>query len=300
MASIKSSYYKYLLSLQDKKRGGRTAHPKVVRKVFNKLASKVSHLSGLEQVKFKVNRTGVSRITSGKVNEKQAIVFIHGGGYCFGSVRTHLSLMGQISKSCHLPVFGVEYSLAPENKYPKALEEISLVIDHLREGYPEIKKIHLMGDSSGGGLALATALYRRDKLKPNVDSLVLLSPWVNLDVNSGIYDLPSGKDHMFQPSDLKWMASYYATDEQIKSDEEYASPLGCDLYSLPPMFIQVGSHEILLHDAVKLAEKAASSGNRVELDIWDKMFHVWHFLAPSLPEANKALLKVAQFIVNSE
>ncbi|NMM50249.1 alpha/beta hydrolase [Marinigracilibium pacificum] len=300
MSSIKSSYYRYLLSLQDKKRGGRTAHPKVVRRIFNKLASRVSHLSGLEQIKFNVNGIGVSRVTSGRVNDTQAIVFVHGGGFCFGSVKTHLSLMGQVSKACHFPVYGVEYSLAPESKYPKAIEEISLVIDYLLDSSPKLKKIHLMGDSSGGGLALSVALYRRDNLKKNVDSLVLLSPWVNLDIDSGIYDLPEGKDHMFKPADLKMMASYYADESQIRSDNEYASPLNCDLHSLPRLLIQVGSFEILLHDSVKLAEKAVSAGNVVKLDIWDKMFHVWHFLAPSLPEANKALFKVAEFIVNSD
>ena len=75
-----------------------------------------------------------------------------------------------------------------------------------------------------------------------------------------------------------------------------ASPLFADLTGLPPLLIQVGTEEVLLDDAEKLAAKAKAAGVNVTLEVWDEMIHVWHFFYPLLSEGREAIARIGEFV----
>jgi acetyl esterase/lipase len=76
----------------------------------------------------------------------------------------------------------------------------------------------------------------------------------------------------------------------------YASPVFGDLAGLPPVLIQVGSDEMLLDDSLRIAEKLRSAGGQVELEIWPRMPHGWHLYARILPEGQRAIRRIGEFV----
>ena len=90
------------------------------------------------------------------------------------------------------------------------------------------------------------------------------------------------------------MARLYVGDRDLRAP--LASPLYADLRGLPPLLIQVGTAETLLDDSTRLADKAKASGVKVELDIWEDMIHVWPIFAPILPEGQRAIERIGEFV----
>lgn len=219
------------------------------------------------------------------------VLYLHGGGYFFGSPQTHRQLTCAIAKQTGAQVWALDYRLAPENRYPAALEDAVAAYRFLTTTYPG-KRIVLAGDSAGGGLALATAVAVRDAGR--TAALVLFSPWTDL-ANSGASVLGNAKTcAMFTPRVMRDAASLYCgltdpTDPGI-------SPLYADLHRLPPMQIFASSDEILLDDSRRLAAKATEQGCSVDLHIVPGVPHVWPLFARMLPEGRQSLMQVGEFL----
>ena len=152
----------------------------------------------------------------------------------------------------------------------------------------------LVGDSSGGGLTLALLLALRDAGEPLPKTAVCLSPWVDLAHSGDSFQSKITDDPLLSPTRLKRFADLYLNGSD--SQTPLASPLYADLAGLPPLLIQVGTAELLLDDATRLAERAEAAGVEVTLAIWEEMIHVWHAFAAFLPEAQEALTQVGDFI----
>ncbi|MCP4121926.1 MAG: alpha/beta hydrolase [Bacteroidetes bacterium] len=231
-----------------------------------------------------------------KNNNDRVVLYFHGGGYCVGSIKTHKALIARIARACKCPAVGINYRLAPEHPYPAALEDSYSAYKALIElGH---RNIYLAGDSAGGGLALALCMRLRDENIQLPKASLLISPWVDLKMVGESIQTKSNMDPLIDPAVLYSFAEKYAGTEGL--DNPYISPIYGDLSGLPPFLIQVGSNEVLLDDATRLAKKLKKAGCNVELEIWNKMFHVWHYLGGIIPEASQAIRQLGQYVKDIE
>ncbi|MGH6859524.1 MAG: alpha/beta hydrolase [Phyllobacterium sp.] len=224
-----------------------------------------------------------------------AILYLHGGAYVTGSLRSHRSLAAGIAKASGIAVLTLDYRLAPENPYPAALDDAVHAFDFLVNLYGiPAQRLLLAGDSAGGGLALATALRLRDRSGPLPAGVICLSPWTNLAMDGESFGTRARRDPFFtQIAGLERAASAYAGANEL--DHPEISPLNARLDGLPPLFLQVGDDEVLLSDSEELARKALACGVEAQLEIWPRMWHVWQIFGASLPEARRALTSIGAF-----
>jgi len=219
------------------------------------------------------------------------ILYLHGGGYCSGSLDTHRGLAGAIALASGTTVVTLDYRLAPEDPFPAALNDTLLAFDQLR---PE--RVAIAGDSAGGGLALATAVALRDRGGALPDALALLSPWVDLTQTAASMTTLAAVDPVLTAEALTQMADGYLAGTDARTT--LASPLFADLGGLPPMRIDVGSDEVLLDDSTTLAERARAAGVDATVQVWPEMIHVFPAFPPELvPEAAESIAGVAAFLV---
>ncbi len=152
----------------------------------------------------------------------------------------------------------------------------------------------MLGDSGGGGLALALGLRLRDAGAPMPAAIVALSPWTDLRLSGESVRRNAAADPMQDAAIAARFAAHYLNGAD--PHHPYASPLYGDPAGLPPTLIQVGSDEILRDDAVRMAERMRQAGCAVELEIWPRMPHVWHVFAPVMPEARRAIARIGAFV----
>ena len=230
-----------------------------------------------------------------EVAKDRAILYLHGGGYVQGSITSHQDLAQRISKVSETKVLILDYRLAPEHPFPAALEDSISAYEWLtnRKGYNP-KNLIIAGDSAGGGLTLATLVKLRDQGVPLPAAGVCLSPWTDLALTGESMKHKLHEDPFVSPDGLMFDAGLYLGKTDPKNP--YASPLYADFKGLPPLCIQVGSAEILLDDATRLAKRAKEAGVEVQLDIWEDMVHVFQAFAVIAPEGTEGIIKIGEFI----
>jgi epsilon-lactone hydrolase len=188
----------------------------------------------------------------------------------------------------------VDYRLAPENPYPAATDDALAAYRGLLSEVTESSNIAISGESAGGGLAMATALAAKQAGLRLPNSLVLLSPWADLTQSGATIKTKAEADPVIKAEALQVRANDYLAGADPRG--ALVSPIFADLSGMPPMLIQVGSHEVLLDDAVRLAAKAASDDVSVILDVIAGAFHVSQAFGGMLDEAKEALGRVATFL----
>jgi len=201
----------------------------------------------------------------------RSVLYLHGGGFTIGSARTHGALASHLAAASGATVHLLDYRLAPEHPFPAALDDAVAAYRELLARGADPAQIALAGDSAGGWLALAAALRLREDGDPLPAVLGLVSPWLDLLGTAW----PAGRsDAMLRPSWLRRCAAGFAPGADLGAPE--FAPLGADLGGLPPMVVHVGSEEILLEDAVRLAQRARAAGVPVDLRRLDGLWHVAH------------------------
>lgn len=240
-----------------------------------------------------VDAAGVPALWVGPAEAERVILYLHGGAYVCGSPWTHLSLLQQICGASAASVLAPDYRLAPEAPFPAALEDAwSAYWWLLLRGTPP-GRIVVGGDSAGGGLTLALLVALRDAHAPLPAAAFCLSPWVDLAVTGRTVQTNEKCDYLNEPI-IRQTAQMYAGEHDVH--EALVSPLYADLHGLPPILIQVGSNEMLLDDARRVARNALEAGVPVDLEIWESMVHVWHFFFPIEPRARAAIRSVGRFV----
>ena len=226
-------------------------------------------------------------------NDDRVLFYVHGGGFCLGSPRSHRKLAGDLSRGAKARVLLLDYPLAPEYPYPAGLEALVDAYLALTDEV-DAARIVIGGDSAGGGLVMSTLLALRDRDVPLPAGAVCISPWVDL-VRSGPEDPAlAALDPVVSPGDLLAMRARYAQGRDY--GDPLLSPALADLTGLPPLLIHVGDAEVLRPDSTNLAAKARSDGVDVTLEIWPDMVHVWHVFAGRVPEATDAVAAVGRFV----
>lgn len=223
------------------------------------------------------------------------MLYLHGGAYTLGSPRTHRLLAAHLARATGRRLFLPDYRLAPEHPFPAALEDAMAAYRWLLRQVESSAQIVLAGDSAGGGLVLATLVALRDAHEPLPAATVCLSPWTDLAFTGESIISRQSADPLLTLPWLQAMANHYAGNHSRLSP--LISPLYADLSHLPPLLIQVGSDEILLSDAQRLAGRAQQAGVIAQLEVWERMWHEWQFFAGQMPEARRAVEQINQFLM---
>ena len=245
---------------------------------------------GIEVQHINVDGIQAAWIRPADADKTKVLLHLHGGGYVNGGIASHLMMCIPMAQTLRMNVLLPEYRLAPENPFPAALEDVTKIYHWLLEQGYSSSNIIISGDSAGGGLSLATVLSLRDHHDPLPAAIVCMSPWVDLTMRGQSHRTNAKEDVILKTETLKeWTDCYVGTE---KPENPLISPIFADLHDLPPMFIQVGSDEILLDDSIALAEIAPNA----TLKIWDGMWHDWHVFGALIPESKQAFEEIKQFI----
>ena len=244
----------------------------------------------------KVGAGGVAAewVVAPEAQDGRVLLYFHGGGYVFGSMRTHRIILAHLSRAAQARVLGLEYRLAPEFPFPAPVEDAVAAYRWLLSNGTNPKKIVLAGDSAGGGLTIAALVALRYLGEPMPAAGVGISPWTDMEATGESFVTNAEVDPMVTRDGIHNIATTYLSGKDPRSP--LASPIYADLTGLPPLLLQVGSIETLLDDTTVLAQRAREAGVEVEVDVWDDMPHVWHHFAPILPEARQAIQRIAEFM----
>lgn len=224
--------------------------------------------------------------------QDRVVLHLHGGGFAFGSARCSVEYCERLSKAIDGRCLALEYRLAPENPFPAALNDAVRVYEWLlKQGY-EAEQIFLSGESAGGGLAVSTAVALRDAGLPRPAGILLLSPFVDCSLASPSIEARQGKDPIIDRDILTYMATGYFQSHQ--ATDPGVSPVYADLAGLPPILVQASRQEVLVDDAVRLADRARDAGTDVRLSLYDERLHIFS-LYPFLPNAERALQEIQDF-----
>lgn len=224
---------------------------------------------------------------------ERIVLFFHGGGFSVGSTRDHISLCTNLARACHSRVFSVDYRLAPEHVFPAAANDALCAYQYLvAKGIPPHHIIPI-GISSGGTLVLDLLISARDAKMALPLAAVCLSP---------ITDLQFPGESVVRNMGLDWItpARFHAIRTSYLSGKDprdpLASPVHARLNGFPRLYIQIGTHELLLSDVAAFVQKARWAGSPVQLELWEGMFHCWQVFSRDIPEAKRAIEHIASFV----
>lgn len=233
----------------------------------------------------------VDRSTAGPI-----IVYFHGGGFALGSPEVAVPitdrLAGSTSAGTGLTLVSVDYRLSPEHPYPAAVEDGGAVVAAVTADNPG-RPIVVAGDSAGANVATVVAL--RSPPARRVSGLLLFSPFLDLQRQRDPDDDPATVTDPLSDVDRRfgrWLVDGYLAGRS-PIDPNFA-PLLADLDPLPPTLVQVGTRDSTFPDAVRFCRRARSADRPVSLDVWDGLWHTWHYHR-DLPEADRALTEANRF-----
>lgn len=252
--------------------------------------------------------TFVSRVNSGGVRGEwvraagvrhgdKAIYYIHGSGYVVCSARTHRGLASRLSKATGLPVFVVDYRLAPEHPFPAAAEDAAAGYRWLLAHGYRAGNIVIGGDSAGCHLTLDLLLQNRATGEPQPAGAFMFSPLLDPTLT-----LAERRDRILpDPMAPAWvgrrMIEHYTANEPADSPRlRLRIPAGT---VLPPLFVQASAGEMLADDAQTLRAMADAAGTPCELQLWPGRIHVFQALPLLVPEAAAALRHAAAFVTST-
>ncbi|MFI0237591.1 alpha/beta hydrolase fold domain-containing protein [Streptomyces sp. NPDC016845] len=233
-------------------------------------------------------------VTAGDSEPSGAVLYFHGGGYALGSATASVGLAADIARRSGTTVHTVDYRLAPENRFPAAVDDAVAAYRGLLERGIPAEAIAVSGESAGGGLALALLVAVEEAGLPQPSAAAVLSPWADLTQSGRSHETKAFLDPALTRQALATRADDYLAGADPRSP--LASPLFADLRGLPPLLIQAGSHEVLLDDALRLAAKAADDDVAVTLQTFPGAPHVFQGFAAVLAEGARALDDVATFL----
>ncbi|MEJ5225426.1 MAG: alpha/beta hydrolase [Anaerolineales bacterium] len=224
----------------------------------------------------------------------QVILYLHGGGYVTGDSHSYRTLCAPLARLLKIPILIPDYRLAPEHPFPAGLEDAQKTYRWLLAQGFAAHNIVLCGDSAGGGLSMATVIALRNAGLPLPAAVVCLSPWADLTLSGQSHTTQADAEVMLSTDMLREWAAYYT--HAANWTHPLVSPIFADLTDFPPLLIQVGSREILLDDARRLAENARAAGVDVTLSVYDGLWHVWPILGDLIPESKAAFEEIGAFL----
>lgn len=266
----------------------RTWIPIRAQRAWTEAAAKVARVPGGVSIEHgALGGRPSDRIEPEGADTSRAVLHLHGGAYVIGSRGTHRALAANIALAVNAPVHLPEYRLGPEHKHPAALDDALGAYRELLASGIEPKSVVVAGDSAGGGLAVALALRLRDEGEPLPGGLAILNGWLDLTCSGASMHANARRDvGLFREWTVHGGELYRGDADPL---DPALSPVGADMHGLPPTYLQVGTHDILLSDSELFAERARAAGVDVGLRRVEGMWHDFQVAAGLLREADEAM-----------
>jgi monoterpene epsilon-lactone hydrolase len=217
------------------------------------------------------------------------VLFLHGGAFGFGSLRTHGEFASRVALASGARVFFPEYRLAPEHPFPAAIEDVMLTYEHLLRT-EDPSRVVVLGDSAGGNLTASLLLRARDRGLPLPAGGVLVCPWVDVAESN---DDPDPDDWVTGAWGDMFREAYLGGRP---ADDPHVSPHYAELRGVPPLLVQVGGAEILVDQVTRFVERARLASVDVAFEVTPGMTHDWHMFAGLYPPALEAIDSIARFV----
>ncbi len=266
-----------------------------VRARFEKMAGRFNtRLKGFRYKEELIEGMQGEWIIPPGADESKVLLYFHGGGYAAGSINTHRSLVTKIVEHAGMMALVVNYRLAPEHLYPAPVEDAAASYQWLLANGFASHRIGFGGDSAGGGVVIGALTYLRDRRMPLPKCAIAISPWLDHTLSGESHQTKRDEDPMLAADGLPVWSRNYLGDADPRSP--YASPIFHDLGQLPPVYVHVGTAELLLDDSTRFAQSAAAQGVQVTLEIFPGHFHVFHAFWQLLPTARHANRMLGEFL----
>jgi acetyl esterase/lipase len=265
-----------------------------MRAAFSELMAQVPVAPDVQQSPVEVGGVAGVEVTIQGDQSENVILYFHGGVYVIGYAAATVPLVGDLVRRTGAKAISLEYRLAPEHPYPAAVEDArAAYVGLLAQGIAPAQ-IALAGESAGAGLAVALLLALREAGVPLPSCAFLMSPYVDLTLAGETLAAKREVDPLLTPEGLVARVPDYVGEAD--ASDPLISPIFGDLSELPPILIQVGSHEVLLSDALRLAGRAAIADVPVTLEVTPGVPHVFQAYAALLDEAGAALDRAGAFL----
>jgi epsilon-lactone hydrolase len=235
-----------------------------------------------------------AEVTVAGVESRHVVLYFHGGVYVIGDAFLAAELASQVGRRTDAKVISVDYRLAPEHPYPAAVDDALAAYEGLLGAGVAPSEIAFAGESAGGGLAIATLVNARDHGLPLPAAAYVMSPYVDLTLAGTTLETKRELDPLLSRELLAARVGDYTAGQDAAFG--LISPLFADLSGLPPLIIQAGTHEVLLDDAVRLAQQAITADVEVTLDITPGAPHVFQAYHAFFDEAAAALDRAGRFL----
>jgi acetyl esterase/lipase len=227
-------------------------------------------------------------------DDRSVVYYLHGGGYISGSAKTNRPITVPLARRSNRRVFALDYRLAPEHRFPAAVEDAVAGYRWLVASGIDPRFISVAGDSAGGGLAVALLIALRDRSDPLPCCVACMSPWTDMTGSGESIVANSERDSMFRAEDIGAYADVYLGS--ASPETPLASPVFGDFAGFPALYLEVGESEVLKDDARRVHEKAVAAGVPSELRIVPGVPHGWQFGGPFVPEARASVEEIARFM----
>jgi acetyl esterase/lipase len=275
---------------------------KEFRNEMEKMFLKMKPAKGINLEEIQIGNIPAEKYSLNSEDSKSRVMlYLHGGGYFSGSYKTHRKFVSILCKKLDLHAYSINYRLAPEDPYPAGLDDAFFAYKWLLEEKSiPAEKIIIMGDSAGGGLTLALLHRIGVRNLPQPKAAICLSPWTDLTLTSETFKTKADEDVFFNVKNMEISARAYLQTNSPENPE--ISPIFADFNGFPPIFLQVGTKEMLLDDSLTIAEKMKKQGVSVTVDVWEGMFHAFlvfisiPILGKLISENRQALKNVKKFV----
>ncbi len=271
----------------------RTWIPIRAQRAWTEAASRITRIpEGISVTHGRLGGVTSDRIAAKGADDSRAVLYLHGGAYVLGSRRTHRGLAAQIALAGGAPVHLIDYRLGPEHKHPAALEDAIAAYRELLASGIDPRSIAIVGDSAGGGLAVAMAIRLREGGEPMPGGLAILNGWLDLTCSGASMRFNARYDAgLLRPWTVRG-GELYAGDADPLDPE--LSPVHADLAGLPPTYVQIGTHDILLSESELFAERARAAGVDLGYARFEGMWHDFQLGAGLLREADDAMADLSR------
>ena len=233
------------------------------------------------------------------------IIFFHGGGFVMGDLDSHDLLCRHLTKKSECKLIAVDYSLAPENKFPCSLEDSINAVNYIFENNKQIKfdkkKVVVCGDSAGGNLALIVAILSKEKKLPKIIGQILFYPWIDFTMSRPSMSITLD-GLIVKKSTLDYFADHYLNDNDDVTNWKISPLLYSDFLEMPTTYIYGAGLDPLVDEGYALMKRLKSFNNEVHYKVYEGQMHAFVSNIVSLPTSiiciNEASDAIKQIIIN--